>query len=37
VALRETQRAWLVTLPGMKPADALRRRMTAWAHVYYTQ
>jgi CHAT domain-containing protein len=37
VALRETQRAWLAAPPALKPAETLRRRMTAWAHVYYTQ
>jgi CHAT domain-containing protein len=36
LALRDTQRAWLAD-KAASPADALRRRMTALAHVYYTQ
>ena len=36
LALRDTQRAWLAD-KAAPPADALRRRMTALAHVYYTQ
>jgi CHAT domain-containing protein len=37
VALRDTQAAWLTAPRGASAAEAARRRMTALAHVYYTQ
>jgi CHAT domain-containing protein len=36
-ALSETQRAWLEAAPGVGARESAHRRMTAWAHVYYTR
>ncbi len=36
-ALGETQRAWLAPPPTMSAPEQARRRMTAWAHAYYTR
>jgi CHAT domain-containing protein len=36
-ALAETQRAWLEPVAGVRASEQARRRMTAWAHAYYTQ
>ena len=36
-ALSETQRAWLEARPGVSAREQAPRRMTAWAHVYYTK
>lgn len=36
-ALSETQRAWSRAVRGTDPRELLPRRMTAWAHVYYTR
>jgi CHAT domain-containing protein len=36
-ALSETQRAWMTPAPGIRATERLPRRMTAWAHAFYTQ
>jgi CHAT domain-containing protein len=36
-ALSETQRAWLESAPNVNAQESAHRRMTAWAHVYYTR
>ena len=36
-ALSETQRAWTTSAPGVRASEALARRLTAWAHAFYTQ
>jgi CHAT domain-containing protein len=36
-ALSETQRAWLVPAAGISANEQAHRRMTAWAHAFYTQ
>ena len=35
-ALSETQRAWLQPSPDVRENEQAYRRMTAWAHVFYT-
>jgi CHAT domain-containing protein len=35
-ALSETQRAWLVPVPGASADDQLRRRITALSHAYFS-
>jgi CHAT domain-containing protein len=36
-ALAETQRAWMQPAAGLPATEQAHRRMTAWAHAYYTQ
>lgn len=36
-ALSETQRAWMNPAPDIRASEQLPRRMTAWAHAFYTQ
>lgn len=36
-ALAETQRAWMQPVAGLRATEQAHRRMTAWAHTYYTQ
>jgi tetratricopeptide (TPR) repeat protein len=36
-ALSETQRDWVTPSSDINPRDYFPRRMTAWAHVYYTR
>jgi CHAT domain-containing protein len=36
-ALSETQRAWLAPVSGISANEQAHRRMTAWAHAFYTQ
>lgn len=36
-ALSETQRGWIEPVPGMNSREQAQRRITAWAHVYYTR
>jgi hypothetical protein len=35
-ALAETQRAWAQSASGLRAGEQAHRRMTAWAHAYYT-
>jgi CHAT domain-containing protein len=35
-ALAETQRAWMQTVAGLPATEQAHRRLTAWAHAYYT-
>jgi tetratricopeptide (TPR) repeat protein len=35
-ALAETQRAWAQPASGLRAGELAHRRMTAWAHAYYT-
>jgi CHAT domain-containing protein len=36
-ALAETQNSWMQPVAGLRASEQGHRRMTAWAHAYYTQ
>ena len=36
-ALSETQRAWIAPIAGLSVREQAYRRMTAWAHAFYSE